>query len=83
MVLNTCQLASYSQVKELLLASGFFSDNIVLHSSASLVSGFLSTCVSMPIDIAKTRMQTMKKVCCWHRCCMRFKQQQQRSLCHE
>jgi len=62
MILNTCQLASYSQAKEMLIQSGYFQDNIIAHSSASLISGFLSTCVSMPVDMAKTRMQTMAKV---------------------
>ena len=62
MILNACQLATYSKAKLMLVNTGFFSDGIVLHFCASLCSGFLSTVVSMPVDITKTRIQTMKIV---------------------
>jgi len=62
MLLNACQLASYTKTKMMLLNTGFFSDGIILHFCASLCSGFLSTVVSMPVDITKTRIQTMKIV---------------------
>lgn len=62
MILNACQLATYSKAKLMLMNTGFFSDGIVLHFCASLCSGFLSTVVSMPVDITKTRIQTMKIV---------------------
>ena len=35
-------------------------EDVYLHFAASLVAGFLSTAVSIPIDISKTRLQTMK-----------------------
>lgn len=38
----------------------FLQDGIMVHSVASLISGFVSTAVSMPVDITKTRLQTMK-----------------------
>jgi len=60
MVLNAAQLATYSQSKQVLLNSGWFKDNITCHFFASMSSGFFSTVVSMPIDIAKTRIQNMK-----------------------
>jgi solute carrier family 25 oxoglutarate transporter 11 len=60
MVLNAAQLGGYSQAKQGLLSSGYFKDDIKLHFAASLISGFLSTAVSIPIDISKTRLQTMK-----------------------
>jgi solute carrier family 25 oxoglutarate transporter 11 len=62
MVVNAAQLASYSQAKQLLLSTGYFSDNIGLHFASSMISGFVTTCASMPVDIAKTRIQNMKIV---------------------
>lgn len=62
MVVNMCQLASYSQAKQYLLASGYFKDGIGLHFTASMISGLITTSASMPVDIAKTRLQNMKSV---------------------
>lgn len=55
MVVNAAQLATYSQAKEMLLQSGYFSDNIGCHFWASMISGLVTTAASMPVDIAKTR----------------------------
>lgn len=62
MVVNAAQLASYSQAKKSLMNTGFFSENIVLHFWASMISGLITTAASMPVDIAKTRLQNMKIV---------------------
>lgn len=55
MVVNAAQLASYSQAKQFLLGTGYFNDNIGCHFAASMISGFVTTAASMPVDIAKTR----------------------------
>ena len=55
MVVNAAQLASYSQAKQSLMATGYFSENIALHFCASMISGLVTTAASMPVDIAKTR----------------------------
>jgi len=59
MVLNMAQLASYSQIKQMLLNSNKikFDDNLFCHFCASMCSGFISTVASMPVDIVKTRIQ--------------------------
>ena len=59
MLLNAVQLGVYSQSKEMLLATGKFRDGLFLHSLTSLISGFWCTVVSLPVDITKTRIQTM------------------------
>jgi len=59
MILNAVQLGVYSQSKEMLLATGKFKDGLFLHSITSLISGFWCTVVSLPVDITKTRIQTM------------------------
>lgn len=61
-VVNGAQLASYSQAKQTLLATKYFEDNIFCHFVASMFSGLVTTIASMPVDIAKTRIQNMKIV---------------------
>ena len=60
MVVNMAQLASYSQAKSYLTQKWEMKDGIKLHFVASMVSGFITTAASMPVDIAKTRIQNMK-----------------------
>lgn len=60
MLVNMCQLASYSQAKQHLLSTGYFKEGIALHFNASMISGLITTTASMPIDMAKTRLQNMK-----------------------
>ncbi|XP_065060805.1 mitochondrial 2-oxoglutarate/malate carrier protein-like isoform X2 [Rhopilema esculentum] len=60
MVVNAAQLATYSQAKQILLGTHYFNDNILCHFCASMISGLATTFASMPPDIAKTRIQSMK-----------------------
>ncbi|KAG1672906.1 Mitochondrial 2-oxoglutarate/malate carrier protein [Nymphon striatum] len=60
MVVNAAQLATYSQAKHYLLGTGYFRDNIMCHFVASMTSGLITTCASLPVDITKTRVQNMK-----------------------
>jgi len=62
MVVNAAQLASYSQAKQYLLSTGHFSENLNLHFWSAMFSGLMTTIASMPVDIAKTRLQNMKIV---------------------
>lgn len=59
---NMAQLATYSQVKQYLLSLSYFDDNIICHFSASMVSGLATTWASLPPDIVKTRIQSMKYI---------------------
>lgn len=60
MVVNAAQLASYSQAKQIILGTGYIQDGIFCHFVASMISGLVTTIASMPVDIAKTRLQSMK-----------------------
>ncbi|GAB0090112.1 mitochondrial 2-oxoglutarate/malate carrier protein [Sergentomyia squamirostris] len=62
MVVNMAQLASYSQAKQYLLSTGKFTEGIQMHFVASMISGLITTAASMPVDIAKTRIQNMKVI---------------------
>lgn len=59
---NMAQLATYSQVKQYLLSLSYVDDNIICHFSASMVSGLATTWASLPPDIVKTRIQSMKYI---------------------
>ncbi|XP_007441668.2 mitochondrial 2-oxoglutarate/malate carrier protein, partial [Python bivittatus] len=41
---------------------GYFEDNIFCHFCASMISGLVTTAASMPVDIAKTRIQNMRMI---------------------
>ncbi|XP_030372924.1 mitochondrial 2-oxoglutarate/malate carrier protein-like [Scaptodrosophila lebanonensis] len=60
MVVNMVQLASYSQLKNFF--KKYLNEGLMLHISASMMSGLLTTITSMPLDMAKTRIQNMKVV---------------------
>jgi len=60
MVVNAAQLATYSQAKQFILGTGYIQDGIFCHFVASMISGLVTTIASMPVDIAKTRLQSMK-----------------------
>jgi len=62
MVVNAAQLATYSQAKQFILGPGYVKDGIFCHFLASMFSGLVTTIASMPVDIAKTRLQSMKYV---------------------
>lgn len=54
------QLSFYDQVKYLLLQSGYFEDNLVLHFTASSAAGGIATCMTQPLDVLKTRAMNAK-----------------------
>lgn len=63
MVINMSQLASYSQFKTYFRDGPLkMEEGIKLHLCASMLSGLITTIASMPMDIAKTRIQNMKTI---------------------
>ncbi|XP_076459736.1 mitochondrial dicarboxylate carrier-like [Babylonia areolata] len=50
------QLACYDQIKSLMMKTGVFEDNIVLHLTCSTMAGTIATLMTMPLDVMKTRM---------------------------
>jgi hypothetical protein len=61
MLMNTGQVASYDQAKELLLKIDFFKDDIITHSISSVVAAFIATLICNPVDVIKTRVMNSKK----------------------
>eukprot|EP00871_Galdieria_phlegrea_P004645 jgi/Galph1/5181/GphlegSOOS_G3835.1 len=70
MALNAAQLSTYDQAKQfaynlykkIVVSSGLVGDHIGAHAVASSVAGFCASAVSLPLDMAKTRVQNMKTV---------------------
>lgn len=54
------QVAFYDSIKQGLLESGYFSDNIILHFTASTCSGAIATTMTQPLDVCKTRAMNAK-----------------------
>lgn len=55
-IINAAELASYDQVKQSLLASGLFQDNILCHLVSGLGAGFCAVCCGSPVDVVKSRV---------------------------
>ena len=62
-IINAAELATYDQIKSSLLASGYFSDNIVTHITAGLGAGFFAVCIGSPVDVVKSRVMGARVVC--------------------
>ena len=62
MVLNAAQLTTYNQAKFKILESGLVRDGIPCYLLASMCSGLVCSASVMPLDMAKTRLQSMKTV---------------------
>jgi len=60
MILNAAQLSSYTQIKQIFMKNYGLSDGLLCHFCSAMCSGLISTIVSMPVDIVKTRIQSMK-----------------------
>ncbi|NXE70383.1 DIC protein, partial [Calcarius ornatus] len=50
------QLSCYDQAKQLVLATGFLSDNVFTHFLSSFVAGLCATFLCQPLDVLKTRL---------------------------
>ncbi|CAM2102128.1 mitochondrial dicarboxylate carrier [Caretta caretta] len=50
------QLSCYDQAKQLVLTTGFLSDNIFTHFLASFIAGGCATFLCQPMDVLKTRL---------------------------
>lgn len=54
------QIAFYEQIKQWLLQTSHFKDNMVTHFTASLGAGTIATAMTQPVDVMKTRMMNAK-----------------------
>ncbi|MFT7802570.1 mitochondrial dicarboxylate carrier-like [Arapaima gigas] len=54
------QLSCYDQAKQIVLSTGFMSDNIFTHLLASSIAGGCATFLCQPLDVLKTRLMNSK-----------------------
>ncbi|XP_045155551.1 mitochondrial dicarboxylate carrier isoform X2 [Echinops telfairi] len=54
------QLSCYDQAKQLVLSTGYLSDNIFTHFVSSFVAGGCATFLCQPLDVLKTRLMNSK-----------------------
>jgi len=54
------QLSCYDQVKQVLLSSPYFSDNVITHFLSSFIAGAIATTLTQPLDVLKTRTMNAK-----------------------
>ncbi|XP_020043635.1 mitochondrial dicarboxylate carrier isoform X1 [Castor canadensis] len=54
------QLSCYDQAKQLVLSTGYLSDNIFTHFLASFIAGGCATFLCQPLDVLKTRLMNSK-----------------------
>ena len=62
MIVNAAQMPTYSQAKHILISNGIMQQGFPLHAVSSLFAGLVTTAVSLPVDIVKTRYQNMKVI---------------------
>jgi solute carrier family 25 oxoglutarate transporter 11 len=62
MIVNAAQMPTYSQAKQALISSGLMQQGFPLHAISSLIAALVTTAVSLPVDIIKTRYQNMKVI---------------------
>ncbi|XP_048336096.2 mitochondrial uncoupling protein 5 [Ziziphus jujuba] len=60
MIVTAAQLATYDQIKEVVLEKGVMKDGIGTHVTASFTAGFVAAVASNPVDVIKTRVMNMK-----------------------
>ncbi|KAJ4962919.1 hypothetical protein NE237_022858 [Protea cynaroides] len=60
MIVTASQLATYDQVKEMIIGNGVMKDGFGTHVSASFTAGFVAAVASNPVDVIKTRVMNMK-----------------------
>lgn len=54
------QISFYEQIKQALLSTGYFSDNLTTHFSSSFMAAGIATTLTQPLDVMKTRMMNAK-----------------------
>ncbi|CAF1084619.1 unnamed protein product [Rotaria sp. Silwood1] len=56
-ILTGSQVASYDQIKRILIGHGYMQEGIALHTVASFFAGLICSLTTSPVDVIKTRYQ--------------------------
>lgn len=55
-IINAAELATYDQIKQTLLKTGLFQDNVFCHLACGVGAGFFAVTIGSPVDVIKSRM---------------------------
>lgn len=55
-IVNAAELASFDQIKQSLLKTGVFEDNVYCHLLSGLGAGFFAVVFGSPVDVVKSRL---------------------------
>lgn len=61
-LVNAAELASYDQIKQVMMRNHWMGDGLGLHLFASTWAGFITAVVSSPIDVIKSNVMNGKKL---------------------
>lgn len=56
-VITGSQVASYDQIKRILINNEYMKEGLALHTVASFLAGLICTITTSPVDVIKTRFQ--------------------------
>lgn len=59
-IINAAEIATFDQVKDILLSRNLMSDNVYCHLVSSSIAGFTAAVVGSPVDVIKTRIMNSK-----------------------
>jgi len=59
-IINAAELATYDQVKQMILAAKMMEDDLKLHFTCGITAGFVATVCGSPADVIKTRVMNQK-----------------------
>lgn len=62
-LVSATAVSSYDHAKHKILNAGLLQEGPVLHIMASSIAGFVTNCVSSPMDMVRTRYMNQKKDC--------------------
>lgn len=62
-LVSATAVSSYDHAKHTILNAGILQEGPVVHIMASSIAGFVTNCVSSPIDMVRTRYMNQKKDC--------------------
>jgi len=55
-IVNAAEIATYDQIKQMILQSGLLKDGTPCHMASASLAGLCAVCVGSPVDVMKTKM---------------------------
>ena len=59
-IINAAEIATFDQVKDMILTKRLMEDGIPCHLVSSAIAGFTACIIGSPVDVLKTRLMNAK-----------------------